>query len=404
VANPAQCFPDIQFPVYKSLAPRLRFAYDITGDGRTLLKGGWGRYQKGRWFEEINTANRNVINTTVYTWRDPNGNREYDPGEVNLNPNCVAGPGVTCDFQSTTFTGQGAALANGIVNPDEKQAYTDEYMVQFERELRPGFGLRLTGIQSRVLNWYRYENSLRPYETYTIPITNTDPGPDNIRGNADDPGTSITYWEYPVALRGNAFQAPWIVNDSAANKDYTSFEIAASKRLANRWSMQSSFSYTTIDDPLPDNTAGGTGAFNANTRDPNAEIFAADNTREWQGRLSGSYLMPWDMQFSANYQARSGAYWARTAVFRGGVTIPSITLRVEPRDAHQLPTIHLTDFRVEKRLRLGGAKSLALRLNLFNLFNAATVTSTTIASGPTFGRVTGILRARLAEFNVAYDF
>jgi hypothetical protein len=397
VANPAQCFPDIQFPIFHSLSPRLRFAYDFRGDGRTLLKGGWGRFQKGRWIEEINTANRNVINTTVYTWRDLNGNREYDAGEVNLDPNGA-------DFQSQTFTGQGAALANGIVNPSETQAYTDEYMLQFERELRPGFGLRVTGIHSRVLNWYRYENSLRPYESYTIPIRNTDPGPDNIRGNADDPGTAITYYEYPVALRGNRFQAPWIVNDPAANKDYSSFEISASRRLANRWSMHGSFSYTKIDDPLPVNTAGGVGAFEANTRDPNAEIFAADNTKEWQGRVSGSYLMPWGIQLSANYQARSGAYWARTAVFRGGVTIPSITLRVEERDANQLPTIHLTDFRVEKRLRLGGAKTVGLRLNLFNLFNTASITSVTTASGPTFGRVTGITRGRLAEFNIAYDF
>jgi hypothetical protein len=216
----------------------------------------------------------------------------------------------------------------------------------------------------------------------------------------------ITYFEYPVALRGNAFQAPWIVNDPAADKEYTSFEIAASRRLANRWSTQGSFSFTQIDDPLPPNTASGAvGAFEANTRDPNAEIFAADNTKEWQARFSGSYMMPWwDIQLSANYQARSGAYWARTAVFRGGVTIPSITLRVEPRDAHQMPTIHLTDFRVEKRLRLGGAKTLALRMNLFNLFNAATITSISTGSGSSFGRVTGILRGRLTEFNVAYDW
>jgi len=397
VANPTQCFPDIQFPIYKSLAPRLRFAYDVTGNGRSVLKAGWGRYMKGRWFEEINTANRNVINTTVYTWRDLNNNHAYDPGEVNLNVN---GP----DFQSQTFTGQGAALANGIVNPNETEAYTDEYMAQFERELRPGFGLRLTGIQSRVLNWYRYENTLRPYETYTIPVRNTDPGPDNIRGNADDPGTVITYYEYPVALRGNAFQAPWIVNDPKADKKYTSFEIAVSKRLANRWSMQGSYSFTQINDALPDNTSGGVGAFNANTRDPNAEIFAADDTKEWQVRLSGSYMMPGDIQLSANSQARSGAYWARTAVFRGGVTIPSITLRVEPRNANQYPAIYLTDFRVEKKVRLAGAKAVALRLNLFNVFNAATVTGTTTASGSSFNTVTGITRGRLAEFNMAFQF
>jgi len=401
VANPAQCFPDIQFPIYNSFAPRIHFAYDVRGTGKTLVKAGWGRYMKGRWFEEINTANRNVINTTVYTWHDLNSNHAYDNGEVNLNTNCV---GTGCDFQSTTFSGQGAALANGIVNPNEKQAYTDEFMAQFEQEIGPAFGLRLTGIQSRVGNWYRYENTLRPYSSYSIPITSTDPGPDNIRGNADDPGTSITYYEYPVALRGNAFQAPWIVNDSASDKRYTSFEIAASKRLSNRWSLQASYSFTQIHDPLPDNTAGGTGAFNANTKDPNAEIFAADNTKELQGRFSGSYMLPYGVQLSANYQVRNGAYWARTAVFRGGVTIPSITLRVEPRDAHEYPAINLVDFRAEKRLKIGASKSLAVRFNVFNLLNAATILSTSVASGPNFNTITGITRARLGEFNLAFQY
>ena len=166
VANPAQCFPDIQFPVYNSVAPRIHVAFDVTGNGKTLIKAGWGRYMKGRWFEEINTANRNVINTTVYTWHDLNSNHAYDPGEVNLNTNCA---GAGCDFQSTTFSGQGAALANGIVNPNEKQSYTDEYMAQFEQEIGPAFGLRFTGIQSRVANWYRYENTLRPYSSYCDP-------------------------------------------------------------------------------------------------------------------------------------------------------------------------------------------------------------------------------------------
>src|SRR5262249_42345146 len=261
-----------------------------------------------------------------------------------------------------------------------------------------------TGIQSRVMNWYRYENTLRPYSTYSIPISNTDPGADNIRGNADDPGTTITYYEYPVALRGNAFQAPWIVNDDAANKKYTSFEVAASKRLSRGWSLQASYSFTQIHDPLPDNTAGGTGAFNANTKDPNAEIFALDNTKEWQGRFSGSYMLPYGVQLSANFQSRSGAYWSRTAVFRGGVTIPSITLRVEPRTANQYPTINLADFRAAKRLKLQGSKSLALRFNAFNVFNAATITATSVASGPSFGTITGITRGRLGEFNVAFQY
>jgi len=207
-------------------------------------------------------------------------------------------------------------------------------MLQFEHELMPGFGLRFTGIQSRALNWTRYEDSLRPYESYTIPVTLRDPGPDGITNNGDDPGTNLTYLEYPGSLQPATFQAPWIVNDDAANKKYTSFEIAASKRLANRWSMQASFSHTKIDDTLPNNTAGGTGAFEANTKDPNSEIFAADNTKEWQARVSGSYLAAWDLQLSVNYQARSGAYWGRLVTYRGGRTIPTLTpdTLVELRD------------------------------------------------------------------------
>ena len=60
--------------------------------------------------------------------------------------------------------------------------------------------------------------------------------------------------------------------------------------------------------------------------------------------------------------------------------------------------------RVEKRLRFGGSKNLALRMNVFNLFNVSTVTARTVASGSTFGRVTSILRGRLIEFNFAYDW
>ncbi len=402
VANPEQCFPDIQYPIWHSVAPRVRAAFDVRGDGRTLVKAGWGRYMTGRWFESINTANRNVINTTVYNWRDLNNNKEWDSGESNLDTTCAGGPG--CDFQGTTFAGQAGALANGIVNPNETQSWTDEFMGQFEQQLFGEFAVRFTAIQSRVNNWYRYENSLRPYGAYSIPISNTDPGPDNVRGNADDPGTVITYYEFPAALNSSAYQAPWIVNDSAANKKYTSFEIAGSKRLSRGWSMQASYSFTQLNDPLPDNTAGGVGAFNANTKDPNSEIFALDNTKEWQARISGSYLAPWGIVLSANVQSRNGNYWARTAVFRGGVTIPQITLRVEPRIANQLPTINLTDFRVEKRLRLGGSRNLALRLNVFNLFNSSTVTGVTVASGPTFGRVTGINRGRLSELNFVFQF
>ena len=64
--------------------------------------------------------------------------------------------------------------------------------------------MRFTGIYSKTFNFQRLQNNKRPYDVYTIPITNPDPGPDNILGTADDPGTSITYYDFPAAVRRQA--------------------------------------------------------------------------------------------------------------------------------------------------------------------------------------------------------
>ena len=396
VPNPAQCFDKEPFKIYSSWSPRLRAAYDIAGNGKTLVKGGWGRYHKLRYTDELQTANRNVITTTLYRWRDLNGNRNYDTGETNLSLN---GP----DFLTQTLSGQGGALANGVANPDESQPYTDEYSLQLERQLTANFAMRLTGAHTRALNQQRLANLRRPYEIYSIPITNRDPGPDGTVGTTDDPGTTITYFEYPRELSGSAYQVATIVNDDKANQKYSTIEIALAKRLANKWHMMSSFSATKRDVPLPNNVGGGT-SFGANTQDPNAEIFAADRRWEWLGRLSGSYLFPYGLQTSANFEHRSGAPWARTALFRGGLTIPSITLNVEPVGSQRLPDINLLDVRVEKRVNLPRRQQLQLQVNVFNATNINSVTALTQQSGPSFGLATAIVLPRIVAFSAHYIF
>jgi len=396
VPNPAQCFDRVQFKIYKSLSPRVRAAYDISGNGKTVVKGGWGRYHKLRYTDELQTANRNVITTTLYRWRDLNGNRNYDPGETNLG---LSGP----DFLSQTLSGQGGALANGVANPSESQPYTDEYSVQFERELIPNFAMRLTGAHSRALNQYRLANLRRPYETYSIPIANRDPGPDGTLNTADDPGTTITYFEYPSSLSAAQFQVATIVNDDKANQTYSTIEAAMSRRLVGKWQMMASYSATKRNVPLPNNVGGGT-SFGANTQDPNSEIFAADTRWEWLGRVSGSYLLPYGLQTSANFEHRSGTPWARTALFRGGATIPSITLNVEPIGSRRLPNINLLDLRLEKRLNLTAKQRLHLQLNVFNATNINAVTAVTQQSGPSFGLATAIVLPRIVAFSAHYIF
>ena len=40
----------VQLPIWNSVAPRLHAAFDLSGDGKTVIKGGWGRYDQMRQF------------------------------------------------------------------------------------------------------------------------------------------------------------------------------------------------------------------------------------------------------------------------------------------------------------------------------------------------------------------
>ena len=101
------------------------------GDGKTVVKGGYGRFNQLRELQpDVTSINLNGPATTTWDWHDNNGNKLYQAGEVNLDPN-------GSDYRSSAGIG-GNVL--GAVNPNEKQPKTDEFSATFERELRREHG------------------------------------------------------------------------------------------------------------------------------------------------------------------------------------------------------------------------------------------------------------------------
>jgi hypothetical protein len=384
---PAACTEKIQFNKFSSIAPRLYFSYDVMGDAKTVVKGGWGRFDQQRIYDLLGHANPIRSFTSTYRWRDLNGNKDYDPGEVNLDPN---GP----DFLTSNVP------ASGEPNPNEKRPGTDQFSVTVERQLASDFAVRLIGVYIRTFNESRFLNLRRGPEAYNIPITNPDPGRDNAIGTADDPGTFITYYDYPANLAGRANEYFIISNDPTADETHKAFDAQVVKRISRGWQLLAGYSVTKNDSKLPDS---------ANfTRtipqwNPNVDINSGNHTWEHLAKLSGNITLPYAVSMSANYLYQSGQPMARQVLFGGGKQIPTIVLNAEPVGSIHLPDTTVLDVRFQKTFTTHGVR-VTPRVNAYNLLNSNSITAWNVRSGGTYLLPTAILPARIVEFGLGVTF
>lgn len=391
---PEACYERVQFNIQNRFAPRVRAAFDVSGDGRTVIKGGWGRYTPMHMIDpDIQEADPNQNATATYRWRDLNGNRLYDPNEVNWDLN---GP----DFISIT------GGSNQVPNPNERTPKSDELSLTFERQVFGSMAARATTVYSRTSDVYRLDNLLRPRDMWSTVITQPDPGADGITGNADDPGSSVTFYSYPSSVAGARFQQFMLLNDPKATQTYKSIELAVARRMVNGWQFSASYTTTRTNNPIVDGLNPGefalTNRAGANT--PNDEIFSSDQTWEWLMRASGAYVFPKNVIVSANFEHRSGRPWARQVLFSGVPVLSNVTLRVEPIGSRRLPNLNTLDLRVEKSFTLRHSRRVVARVNMYNVMNANTVTGVTMRSGPLFNVPNGIMQPRNIETSIGFNF
>ena len=348
-----------------SWGPRIGFAFDLTGNGRTVLKGHWGRYYDG-------------AKATYYTLLEP-ANPFFisylDPGTGDV----VAGP-----YQIT------ASGSVHSMDPDIKHPRMDQAILGLQHELFKNFSVGVTGIYRKNTNFI--DDVLIDSPTGWSPVTVADPGPDNELGTSDDPGTTLTFYRQDTDPDDNRFL---ITNPEGAYREYRGVELMAEKRFADRWMMQGSWVISKIEGNI-NNTGnfGNTGEYDNPNLDPRFQPFrdgrlTNDNTHI--AKLLGMVRGPWGVIASTAFFYTSGQTFTRTVRQRFDV---NREVFAEPRGAQRLDARKQVDFKLEKQFGLGDRRRLGVTFEGFNLFNEATVTNRTTRSGSTYFMPLSITAAR----------
>jgi hypothetical protein len=389
--NPvAQTFAAVDEVINWNLwSPRAGFTYDVTGNGKTVVKLNYGQYwwNPGADFMFAVSPNRNGGWFKRYAWTDPNGNGTWDPGE-----------------EGSTIIERSGGAATESLDPNLEDTYTREIATWFERELVTNFGVRTGFVWRGQRQRYERVDASRPFSAFTVPVTIPDPGPDNIRGNSDD-GPAIQGFNLPPGFNLPATNVQTNIPDS--DSDFYTWEITGTKRYSQRWSLLATFAHTWVRE-FENAYFGNTVKQHDLRVTPNDMINTVDGRHHfttWQAKLHGTWDAPfWDIKLTPVLRHQSGQPQGRTFQFNFGAPYGNQRILAEPLGTRRQDNVTLLDLRAEKGIRLGGERRIGLFLDIFNMFNANPEQNITLASGTNFLRPSNIVPPRIARFGAKFEW
>ena len=371
-------------------APRLGFTYDLTGDGKTVVKGAYAQYW---WNPGTAVIAENVNNNPVdwysrYNWSDRNGNGVWDQGE-----------------QGQLIASRGG-VGSAILDPAGlKDTYTREAAAWLEREVMANLGVHAGFVWRRIGQLVQLNNANRPMSAFNVPTTILDPGPDGVLRTADD-GPSLAGYNLSAA----ALALPVLneLQNTPGRDDFYTLELSANKRSSGRWSLNTSFSYRWNRDNATSYFGNSLRALQ-DVSTPNDLINTTDGRfyfTTWAFKVNGTYEAPYGLRVTPQVRNQSGQPYARTisAGTANGINYGSARILAEPIGTRRQDTVTLADVRVEKVFRLPARRSVSAFVDGYNLFNTNAATNINWSSSSTFLTPSTIVPPRIARFGMKFDW
>ena len=398
---------------WSRISPRLSLIYDITGDGKNVIKVSAARYGSQGGFDLAYFINslgwrsidlywqdgyQNFVDTGVADGRvTANELYGYDWDNDTLmdpnNPDYWIGSGGVNIADPTSITPTNA------FSPNFNSPLLDELTISYERELMPDFAARLEFFYKKQHNQV-WEKGL--FADGTVDTA------DNYfeAGTGDE--TGATYY-------GRTARPPY---DYRTNYDkryerYIAGQIVLKKRLSNKWMLDASFTYSNWKRFHEGEYLGSLGLNNGAFYDggqvgPQSSgsgvrgIFV--NSR-WQFKFSGLYQMPYGFNIAGVFRAREG-YITRPdeRILLPGIGTNSIYGPGQFGDV-RLPAFWELDLRLEKVWNVTETSTVAFAVDAFNITNSAHVLKEeSRLTSATYGDPLRILNPRVIRFGIRFSF
>ena len=392
---------------YAAIAPRLGFAWNVTGDNANLIKFHVGRYFAG-------------AHATYYYWVDPGA---FQDSQINTNwasGDVGAGPVRTKRY---------------AIDPDLKQPYMDQLVLGYDRALPLGMVFSVTGVYRKWKSFVETvaQNPVYAQVTGDVGVLETVcTGPPDINGDPTclhvSTGQTVTMVDWLNADTDTLL----VTNPSGLEREYKGATLTLTRNFRNNWQATASYTYSKTTGTIDNLGFTGNQEIGGLDSGPSAFLDTPNSQVNWDGKLtfdptnefklSGTYAFlgphiwlsaAWTYYTGNTYTKQTDCLLSNDDgdpatddchVFPQSGVVGKVWYYAETRGTERLPDYNQFDARFEWKPPTGRKGNLGVIVDVFNLFNHTQVTSRVVRDNGEYNNPLTYNIGRNIRLGLRYEF